>query len=90
MELLEGLIELTDELAHQAHDNHGVDCLLEPDAGRCECESPGYFHSGVLGILAHMENGHLAEGAKAERCDLCKRYPSDEAAREQLRALGLA
>lgn len=30
-ELLEGLVELTDELADQAHDKHGVDCLL--DAG---------------------------------------------------------
>lgn len=28
-ELLEGLIELTDELADQAHDKHGVDCLLD-------------------------------------------------------------
>ncbi len=27
-ELLEGLIELTDALADQAHDNYGVDCLL--------------------------------------------------------------
>ncbi len=27
-ELLDGLIELTDELADQAHDKHGVDCLL--------------------------------------------------------------
>jgi hypothetical protein len=26
--LLEGLIELTDELADQAHDRHGIDCLL--------------------------------------------------------------
>lgn len=29
--LLEGLIELTDAIADQAHDEHGVDCLL-PDA----------------------------------------------------------
>jgi hypothetical protein len=28
-ELLEGLIHLTDELADQAHDNYGVDCLLD-------------------------------------------------------------
>ncbi len=29
LELLEGLIELTDELADQAHDHHAVDCLLD-------------------------------------------------------------
>lgn len=28
-DLLHGLIDLTDEIADQAHDNHGVDCLLE-------------------------------------------------------------
>jgi hypothetical protein len=28
-ESLEGLIELTDALADQAHDNYGVDCLLK-------------------------------------------------------------
>lgn len=27
-ELLEGLMELTDALADQAHDQHGIDCLL--------------------------------------------------------------
>ena len=42
----------------------------------------------VPGILAHMENGHLAEGAVVNRCDLCQRYPSDEAAFEKLRELG--
>ena len=26
--LWEGLLELTDELADQAHDRHGIDCLL--------------------------------------------------------------
>jgi hypothetical protein len=30
--LLEGLLSLTDELADQAHDRHGIDCLL-CDAG---------------------------------------------------------
>ncbi len=30
-ELLEGLIELTDALADQAHDKHGVDCLLDTE-----------------------------------------------------------
>jgi hypothetical protein len=28
-ELVEGLIHLTDEIADQAHDNYGVDCLLD-------------------------------------------------------------
>jgi hypothetical protein len=26
--LLEGLLSLTDEIADQAHDRHGIDCLL--------------------------------------------------------------
>ena len=26
--LLEGLLSLTDEIADQAHDQHGIDCLL--------------------------------------------------------------
>jgi hypothetical protein len=28
IELLEGLIGLTDSLADQAHDRHGIDCLI--------------------------------------------------------------
>ena len=59
--LLEGLLGLTDELADQAHDRHGIDCLLvDEDHTRCECEKPGFFCSGIPGILAHMENGRLA------------------------------
>jgi len=85
---LEGLVELTDELADQAHDRYGIDCLLSTDKELCDCEKPGYFCSGVPGILAHMENGRLAPGAKVERCDLCRRYPSDGAAAEKLRQLG--
>jgi hypothetical protein len=27
--LLDGLVELTDSLADQAHDRHGIDCLLQ-------------------------------------------------------------
>ena len=89
--LLEGLLSLTDEIADQAHDQHGIDCLLVDDNDtRCECEKPGFFCSGVPGILAHMENGRLAEGAQANRCDLCQRYPSDEAAFEKLRELDRA
>ena len=87
-ELLEGLVELTDELADQAHDKHGVDCLLDAGDRPCECEKSGYFCSGVPGILAHVENGRLAPGAKVERCDLCRRYASDEAALQKMRELG--
>ena len=56
----------------------------------CECEQPGHFRSGVPGILARVENGRLAEGAKVERCDSCGRYPSDKAAFEKLVELGIA
>ena len=89
--LLDGLVELTDELADQAHDRHGIDCLLvDEDHTRCECEKPGFFCSGIPGILAHMEDGRLAEGAKVNRCDLCQRYPSVEAAVVKLRQLDRA
>lgn len=98
-EHLEGVIALLDEIADQAHDRHGIDCLLKPDADepgdpsqdnecRCFCEEPGHFNSGIPGILAHLKNGRLPEGAKVERCDLCRRYPSDAAALEKLRELG--
>ena len=30
-DLLEGLVNLTDDIADQAHDQHGIDCLLEED-----------------------------------------------------------
>ena len=36
VESLEGLINLTDAIADQAHDNHGVDCLL--DARGCSAD----------------------------------------------------
>ncbi len=88
-ELLEGLIELTDALADQAHDRHGVDCLLDEADQPCECKKSGHFCSGVPGILAHMENGRLAPGAKVERCDCCQRYASDGAALEKVGDLGL-
>ena len=57
---------------------------------RCDCELPGFYHSGVPGILARMENGRLAAGAGVERCDQCQRYPSDEAALVRIRELGVA
>jgi len=79
---LDGILDLLDEIADQGHDRYGIDCLL------CECEEPGYFCSGVPGILARVENGKLVPGTEVERCDLCRRYPSDEAALEKLRELG--
>ena len=60
----------------------------EPEDQTCECEKPGYFCSGVPGILARMEDGRLAPGAKVQRCDLCRRYPTDEAALKRLQELG--
>jgi len=32
-DLLDGLVNLTDDIADQAHDQHGIDCLLEEDEG---------------------------------------------------------
>lgn len=55
----------------------------------CECELPGFFYSGVPGIIARMENGRLTPGAKVERCDTCQRYESDEAVRQKLIELGM-
>jgi hypothetical protein len=92
-DLLEGVLELLDQIADQAHDRYGIDCLLEEPAetdGGCPCEQGGYFDSGVPGILAHLENGRLAPGAAVERCDQCQRYPTDAAARQTLVELGIA
>jgi hypothetical protein len=80
---------LTDAIADQAHDKHGIDCLLEPDL-LCNCQRPGKFCSGVPGILAHVENGRLGAKRKVERCDQCERYPTDQAARDKLVELGIA
>jgi hypothetical protein len=89
--LFEGVIELLNSIADQAHDRHSIDCLLvDEDDTRCECEKQGFFFSGIPGILAHMENGRLAKDAKVNRCDLCQRYPSDAAAFEKLRELDRA
>lgn len=38
--LLDGLINLTDEIADQAHDNYGVDCLIDEKNGPCDCQRP--------------------------------------------------
>jgi hypothetical protein len=59
------------------------------DNSRCDCERPGYFCSGIPGIVAHLESGSVPQKTEVESCDLCERYPSDKAAREKLRELGL-
>lgn len=60
----------------------------EPDP--CECQLPGDFCCGVPGILAKVENCRVVPGGKVERCDLCDRYPSDQAAHDKLAELGMA
>ena len=87
-DLLNGLVNLTDAIADQAYDKHGIDCLLAPDT-KCDCEKPGHFRSGVPGILAHVENGRLATDSKVERCDACERFATDQAARDRLVELGI-
>ena len=62
----------------------------EEDDGRCDCERPGFYACGVPGVLAHLENGRVAPGAIVERCDFCKRIPTDEAALKKLVELGIA
>jgi len=39
-EVLEGLLGLTDEIADQAHDRHGIDCLLHDDEGDAHANDP--------------------------------------------------
>lgn len=56
----------------------------------CDCESPGFFHAGVPGILAHLQQGRVAPGALVERCDMCCRFASDVEAIARLRELGIA
>jgi hypothetical protein len=58
-------------------------------ANVCDCELPGSYRTGVPGILARVEDGRLVPGAKVERCDVCQRYPSDEAALARLHELGI-
>jgi len=82
-ELLDGLLSLVCEIADQAHDRYGIDCL-EP----CDCEAPGCWCSGVPGILAHIEAGKVAPDTEVQRCDQCERYDSDEAALAKLKELG--
>ncbi len=60
------------------------------DQESCDCEAPGFFHAGVPGILAHLQQGRVAPGALVERCDMCLRFASDEEAIARLRELGIA
>lgn len=44
----------------------------------CKCQNPGTVHSGVRGILAGPPD---QTGSRyIERCDICERFCSDEAA----------
>lgn len=61
-----------------------------PVKSKCCCELPGHYYTGIPGVLARMVEGRLAEGAGVERCDVCQRYDSDEAALHRLEELGLA
>lgn len=63
--------------------------VTDDDDLRCECELPGFFCCGIPGILAHLERGRVAQGAKVERCDQCQRYESDEVAQQKLIELGI-
>lgn len=56
----------------------------------CECERPGYFYSGVPGILARVVDGRLQPDAIVERCDQCCRYASDGDALAKLVELDIA
>ncbi|MCE9553080.1 MAG: hypothetical protein K8T91_06835 [Planctomycetes bacterium] len=69
-ELLEGLLELTDAIADEAHDQYEIPCVLtkEPTLKQpepCECQLPGDFCCGVPGILTKVENCRVVPGAKS-------------------------
>lgn len=49
---------------------------------QCVCEEPGYFNSGIPGILAHIENGEII--GEVEACEGCERYLSDKSAERAL------
>jgi hypothetical protein len=66
--------------------------IPEPAEGEelCDCEAAGFFCAGVPGILAHLNDGRVAPGARVERCDMCCRFASDEEALAKLVELGIA
>lgn len=49
-------------------------------ANMCACEMGGWHKSGLPGVLGHVEPGRLPDRKLVERCDICKRYPDDDAA----------
>ena len=57
----------------------------------CECESEGFYCSGVPGILAHVEGGKVPshEVSAVERCDQCERFASDADAIAELSRRGM-
>ena len=91
--LIDGLVTMADEIADQAHDRHGLDTLwpLDSDDGAevCDCERPGCFYSGVPGVIAHVKNGRLGKTEMVQRCDMCQRFATDEAALAELYRLGV-
>ena len=86
----EGFPHFTDETPLSVDEIDSLCDLLNEADTRCDCELPGTFCSGVPSILAHMEQGRLAPNSKVERCDICRRFASDDAARERLVSLGSA
>ena len=59
------------------------------DEIRCDCELPGFFCCGVPGILAHLEGGRVAPGARSSAAISANSYESDEAAQQKLIELGI-
>lgn len=84
------LLEKIDQWMETCPENHlSSDDPCDHNRFRCDCELPGMFCSGVPGILARVENGRVVPDTEVERCDTCRRYASDDLAREKLRELGL-
>lgn len=83
-------LQAGDEQCQAARKEAGLEPLKPVPQSRdpCECELPGQFCCGVPGILVHVEEGNATANVKVERCDVCFRYPSDEAARDKLVELG--
>ena len=88
--LADAFSQFDDELPLSMEEIDSLCDRLNDSDSPCECELPGVFCSGVPGVLARMEQGRLAPNATVERCDLCQRYATDDAARQRLIALQLA
>ena len=79
----------SDEDQHRLMAFDPAKAVVPEQYAACACMQSGYFHCGVPGVIAHLENGRLPPGAKVERCDQCGLYPDDDAARQRLVELGL-